>query len=211
MQAPSSPLPRWLLRFHPYAVGISLGEVMFWMCVCGFFAYWVHYWVEVFPHTIARLRTSSKENIYIEHTARICGDITVFFASFVMLPVSRTGIWVDVFGIPYERAIKYHRIFGGLTYAMVTVHACVFWGKWWTEGNLGNNMFTFNNLWLSPKRNLINEFTIPIAETAWALLTLSVIVAVFFRRRTYTAFQYFHQAAGIFFYIAAIMHAWGFW
>ena len=55
------------------------------------------------------------------------------------------------------------------------------------------------------------DFSIPLAETAWALMTVSVILAYALRRKAYALFQYSHKVIGIIFYVTAIIHAWSFW
>ena len=49
-----------------------------------------------------------------------------------------------------------------------------------------------------------------MVESAWLLLTLSLIAAIWLRRKNYEAFQYTHHAVW-FFYAAALIHAWSFW
>ncbi|KAL0476912.1 hypothetical protein AKO1_006565, partial [Acrasis kona] len=42
--------------------------------------------------------------------AKATGWVAVLNASFVILPVARYSLWFKVFGIPFERAVKYHRL-----------------------------------------------------------------------------------------------------
>jgi hypothetical protein len=34
------------------------------------------------------------------------GSVATLFCAVALLPASRTGVWVDVFGVPYDRCIK---------------------------------------------------------------------------------------------------------
>ena len=58
----------------------------------------------------------------------LCSKINGIFGVLcflVVLPASRTSIWVIVFGIPFERAIKWHRLFGKLFIGSVYLHLLV--------------------------------------------------------------------------------------
>eukprot|EP00048_Salpingoeca_helianthica_P017487 m.237486 g.237486 ORF g.237486 m.237486 type:complete len:545 (+) comp21154_c0_seq1:2555-4189(+) len=178
--------------------------------VAGFFCYFVHYFVIVFDHTYEHLKVVTKSNVELNRAGRIFGNVCSFFSSFVLMPAARTGIWVNVFAIPYERAIKYHRFFGVLMYVAVTLHALMFWAQWLDEGHLKENIFGYQGMFAFKEIQVYDDPTWVIVETSWFLMTLSII-SIFFRRYFYTGFQYFHQAAGIIFYVAGIIHGWGFW
>ena len=55
-----------------------------------------------------------------------------------------------------------------------------------------------------------DNFTIVVSEAAWLLLTLALVVAVWYRRKHYEAFQYTHYAVLLFF-AAGLLHAWAHW
>jgi predicted ferric reductase len=192
-------------------MGISFGEVLVISSLVGFLIYWLHYWTVEFTYMRDKLSSVSKVHVNTEVAARTCGHLTNLLAALLMLPASRTGIWVDVFGVSYDRTIKYHRFLGILCYVTLTTHACLWWTKWLYEGNLGRNIFGFNKLYISPERVSFMDFTIPLAETAWFLLTVTLLVAYGLRRRRYDFFQYSHKIIGILFLITAILHSWSFW
>jgi predicted ferric reductase len=50
------------------------------------------------------------------------GWICILNASFILLPVTRYSVWYKVFGITYERAIKYHRLLSWWNLITVTIH-----------------------------------------------------------------------------------------
>lgn len=200
-----------MVKWHPYAMGLAAGEVALWLLFAGFFIFWIHYWTVTFDYMEAKLHRVSIVNVKTEATARLIGHCTTLFSSLLLLPASRTGLWVDVFAIPYERALKYHRILGSITFLSMTLHACTWWGKWWKEGNLGTNIFAYNFLWLSSERISYMDFSNPVAETAWALMGISLLMAVTLRRRLYDVFQYSHKYIGIMYFVSAIVHAWSFW
>merc|ERR1711871_1402827 len=51
----------------------------------------------------------------------------------LLLPVTRTSPWVVLLGIPFERAVKYHRWLGRWAYLGITVHGMSMWSFWGTN------------------------------------------------------------------------------
>lgn len=199
------------IRWHPYPVGISLGEVLLWATLAGLLIFWVVYWRVVFTYMIDKMRTTTLENFEAEYAGRISGHISSILSGLLLLPASRTGLWVEVFAVPYERMLKYHRILGALAYACVTIHGCAWWSKWWKEGNLGHNIFAYRDLQFSNYRVAKSDYSTTIAEVTWTLMTVNMLMAIFLRRRQYAIFQYSHKFIGIIYYVSAIVHGWNFW
>ena len=46
--------------------------------------------------------------------------------------------------------MQYHRLFGLLAWAAVTVHMVLWYVKWLKEGNFGNNIVMLANLKITP-------------------------------------------------------------
>ncbi len=88
---------------------------------------------------------------------------------------------------------------------------CHRWGKWNAEGILSDNILAYNSLQLSPGRVAFQDFSIPLIEFTWLLLTISLITAVTLRRRLYFIFQATHRFVGIIFFVTSIIHSWSFW
>ena len=197
--------------FHPFRYGIALGEVLLWAAFLGFCIFWVVYWRVIFTYTADVKLASETVHVQEEIAARLLGHMTNLLSALLLFPVSRTGLWVDVFGVPYDRCIKYHRLLGLLAYVLVTLHAWVWWNKWASEGSLGANILSFNSISISPSRGTLRDFTIPIVEFAWFLLTASLLSALLLRRKLYPIFRYTHQYIGAIYYVAALLHAWSFW
>jgi predicted ferric reductase len=84
--------------------------------------------------------------------------------SFTLFPASRNSLWESVFGIPFERAIKYHRIVGVLAYLTVTAHMLLWFVKWGKEQNLLHNLLSLNELRISKEVVHWDNFTIPLVE-----------------------------------------------
>eukprot|EP01080_Neovahlkampfia_damariscottae_P010064 gene10064-2486_t len=54
--------------------------------------------------------------------AKVSGQLNLLNFGFVLLPVTRHSIWNFVFGIPFDRAIKYHRWVGFWSYLCLIFH-----------------------------------------------------------------------------------------
>ena len=157
------------------------------------------------------LNSRLRNHVEVEIAARLCGHMTNLLAGLLLIPASRTGILVEIFAVPYERTLKYHRFLGLMAYITVTLHALIFWIKWAMEGSLSNNVVEYNLLQMSPYHKVYMDFTITLAELAWLLITISLAMAFIFRREKYELFQYSHKYIGIIFYVTAIVHGWCFW
>ena len=182
-----------------------------WAGLALFLVFWLSYWLVAFDYMRTKANVFSINDVSAEITARILGGLGSLFSGLLLFPALRISIWASVFSMPYERMLKYHRILGCIAYGIVTLHACCWWGKWWKEGNLGHNIFAFNNIMLSDVRVSNQDFTTPIMETIWFLMTLSLLMAAFSRRAAYAIFQYSHKLIGIIYYIAIIVHGWSTW
>lgn len=143
--------------------------------------------------------------------ARVLGHMTSLSCSLLLLPATKNSAWFAVLGIPFERALKYHRGLGLLAYLFVTAHMLLWWIKWVIEGTWWHNLTRPDDLKISPDLHHSDNFTIVISEMAWLALTLMIGLAVFARRKSYELFYYVHVPVGISFLAAALMHAWSFW
>ena len=103
MRVPGTPAS----ALHPYPTGVSVGEVCMVAAVGGLFAFWLYYWrfgygritaeAQLDPHHLAQV------------WARVFGHLSNLAFSLLLLPAARNSMWVAAYGIPFERAVKYHR------------------------------------------------------------------------------------------------------
>ena len=218
----SLPLPAGPF-FGDWNKGITRGELIGVGAVISLFIYWIDYFGR--RYTRISVETLAMEDPYpsTQIAARVLGHLTTLAMSFVLFPVTHNSVWEAALGIPFERAVKYHRVMGRLVWLLVTLHMLLWQGKWAREGILWSNVFTVNNLQITaacPPSNTdddacgnrvhFDNWTIPMAEAAWLLLTVVVIVAVACRRSRWEWFQYTHHLVWAFF-AAALMHAWSNW
>ena len=184
---------------------------MLWASLVGLFIFWVVYWRVCFTHMLETAKNFGIEHPYTGTAGRIFGHITSMLCGLLLLPASRTGLMVEIFAVPYERTLKYHRMLGALAYVASTVHGAIWWSKWWHEGNLGRNIFEYRNLLVTNYRIAKSDYSTTIAEVSWVLITVSLLMAALLRRKHYAIFQYSHKFIGIVFYVSAIVHGWSFW
>ena len=145
----------------------------------------------------------------LQVAARVLGHMTTLTVSLLAFPVARNGLWDAAFGIPFERAVRYHRGLGWLTWASVTAHMLAWWLKWGMEGTLGHNLASVAYLRISPAWHHPDNFTIALTHLAWMGVTVMVALALR-RRANYRLFYLAHHFA-IFFLVVAVIHAWTHW
>eukprot|EP00055_Hartaetosiga_balthica_P005449 m.15995 g.15995 ORF g.15995 m.15995 type:complete len:794 (-) comp4555_c0_seq1:259-2640(-) len=217
-------LKKWIIG------GISLGETVFFFCILVLYVYWLWFWrwgytridtesgnATGMPDACCGWNTTgtnctipADEYPQLQIWARVIGHMTSLTLSLLILPVARNSLWDYVFGVPYERALQYHRVLGVVAYTLLTVHMLLWYIKWGIEKTLANNLFTLDYLQITPKNIHYDNFTIILNEISWVLVTIMIFIALFKRRNNYKLFYYSHQFA-IIFYIVALVHAWTFW
>lgn len=72
----------------------------------------------------------------MQTAARVLGHMTTLTMSFLTYPMARNSVWEAVWGIPFERGVRYHRALGRLTWGLVTLHMALWQIKWAREGAL---------------------------------------------------------------------------
>ena len=200
-----------MMKWHPYPVGVSYGELILWFTFVALLVFWICYWSVDFTYDKTQAVILSEVHVNTEATARLFGHLSNLFCGLLLLPASRTGLMVEIFAVPYERTLKYHRMLGIVTYFSVTIHAFIWWTKWAGENTLLHNVVNYNDLKVSPYYDSYDDYTTTLAELAWLLVTITIGMAFFIRRRNYEWFQYSHKFIGIIFYVTAILHGWSFW
>eukprot|EP00047_Mylnosiga_fluctuans_P008222 m.6484 g.6484 ORF g.6484 m.6484 type:complete len:897 (-) comp2102_c0_seq1:134-2824(-) len=209
--APTGLSPQ-LAAMHPFPVGFSYGELILFVALALFIGWWAFYW-ESYPHLQDKIRAHSTVDVDAEIQGNTLGFLVSLLSALVLLPASRTGVWCHIFGVSYERTLKYHRLLGVLCLFVLTCHAAIWWIKWAVEGTFFVNIIAYRVAYMSPTHITQHEFTIPLVEVAWGLLLASILVTALLRHRAamYVVFQHFHAYAGLVYYGVAMMHAWSFW
>jgi hypothetical protein len=114
-------VPRWLCSEST----VSAGEGIVLSLYISFYAWFFsHYW------------TQPRMNGYdpVERAARVMGHCNEFNLGLLILPVTRNSVWCLLFGVPFERAIRYHRWLGRLAFTTMTLHLALMWRVWVMDG-----------------------------------------------------------------------------
>ena len=97
--------------WNPFPHGATVGEVFLILMWVGLAVFWIIYWRFLY----GRINGGEEKNdrhANLQSWARAFGHVASFMLSFLTFPVARHSLWERVFGIPYERALKYHRGLG---------------------------------------------------------------------------------------------------
>lgn len=110
-----------------FAYGASVGEVLLVTSWCGLFAWWVYYFGYAYPRPTNEARSTSFDgsaypaccpppfnttsgtctyedpHADLGLVARVTGELSTFFISFLLYPVSRNSIWSYAFGVGHDQ------------------------------------------------------------------------------------------------------------
>jgi predicted ferric reductase len=190
----------------------SVGELFLLGAYLSLVGYWVHYWRWGYQ----RIQDNATEDVGEEAAhawARALGHVSTLFLCFALLPLARGSVWEAVFGVPYERALRFHRANGVLFWVAVTAHGGVWAAKWARQGLLAANLASSGvptALAVTPTTSHGNNFTIPLVAGGWLLLTACVLVAAARRWLPWELFTASHTAL-LWVVLAAELHAWSHW
>ena len=200
-----------------WPTGASAGELLLFSVYLGLNAYWFWFWSTGFLYrktTKLNLDPHPKLQLY----ARVTGQMATLSMSFLILPVARNSVWESVFGVPFDRAIRYHRTLGVVAWTWATLHMWLWQIKFIKDGTLAHNCWKpegLTKLIISgtldvPIETRSDNWTTPIMEITWLLCTISLSIAIFVRTYNYELFKYTHYLMMLFF-ITGFLHAFSFW
>ena len=112
------------------------------------------------------------------------GHCAYLVISLLMYPVSKQSVFAHLYGSHFPRVLAFHRYAGTAAFLIVSLHALLWYIIWLNDGTLGYNIFASEFLKISPACPHRDQFTIPIMQTLWLLMLVSLIIAVIYRRRT---------------------------
>ena len=107
--------------------------------------------------------------------ARAFGEMSILTLAFLLLPITHNSVWETVFGVPFDRGIKYHRALGVLFWIYATLHMVMFEIKWLMDGVWRVNAYESPDQWVSvgtasePLSVRVSNWTIPLMEFTWLL------------------------------------------
>ena len=226
--------PRWLVKTvailpswvsgDAAGAGLSVGELALWSLATAYGVYFTHYWLYTFPRMYDDSVTMGDPFPRVQAAARFLGHAGTLCMALTTLPITRNSVWEAVFGVPFERALRVHRAMGRATWFTVTMHMLSWQIKWAAEdrsfGLLARNVVTLSELRVTgacPGGNCAaapglhdDNWTIPVAEAAWVLLSVILLIATVARRWHYELFHYTHHASWVFL-LVGVLHAWSHW
>ena len=191
--------------------GVSVGECAMVVLLGLLVALWNWYWMYNYGYITTTVGKRADNHYSDEMAARGLGHVCNVLSALLILPVTRTGLWVDVFGVAFDRAVRVHRVLGAAAYVVLTLHMFAWWWTWAAMGLLGTNIAAVSTLMINRAKSRPTNWSIPLAELSWLLLSLSLVFAVLYRRKFYPVFLATHKYVGILYYVAAIWHSWAFW
>lgn len=166
---------------YPWFINLNIGELMFLLAVSsGLIA-------------LICLKQGMKHRL-----ANTLGQLASTLCFLVVLPASRTSVWVIIFGIPFERAIKWHRLFGKLFIIAVYLHLIVVLWKY------GSQVLTSQIQW-GPSKDAPYPIYGLICGISITLIACTSIDSV--RRKSYEIFYFSHLPLLMIISITAILHA----
>jgi len=193
----------------------SVGGVFLLSAWGGLVIWWVWYWAVDY----SRISSNAAEDpvsVTAHTSARALGHLCTLFLTMAILPLSKGGVWERVFGVPYERALGFHRLNGVLFWCAVTVHGSTWAWKWSEEGLLLKNLGATGSptplcIFAGTSPNChSNNFTIPLMVVAWGVMTLAIGIAIFRRHLPWEVFSATHNYL-LWVILAAELHAWSHW
>jgi predicted ferric reductase len=120
----------------------------------------------------------------------IIGLSLQFHCALLLLPILRNSIFEPIFGISFDRAIKYHRWLGYSTCLILIMHAGGNWADWKKTGVFGEK---------SVEKEMV------YGEMAFVCALIMVLFAVsFWRRQFFESFLVTHMLYPIFILFAAL-------
>ena len=130
--------------------------------------------------------------------ANTLGQVASTLCWLAILPVSRTSIWVYAFRIPFERAIKWHRLFGKLFILSTYMHLVLLVWRYGTT-------MLFSTIQWGPSKAAPYPYWGLVSGIATGLIAFTAFEAV--RRNSFEIFYFVHVPMVQITAIAAIFHA----
>lgn len=123
------------IALYLFPEGVTAGEALVLSVGAFLYVYWVWFWGGWGYTRIVTEVASMNDRFPNTHVAaRVMGHLTTLTMSFLTFPVARNSVWESVFGVPFDRAIKYHRALGTLCWLLVTGHMVLFQVRGEREG-----------------------------------------------------------------------------
>mmetsp|Transcript_22693 Transcript_22693/g.31604 ORF Transcript_22693/g.31604 Transcript_22693/m.31604 type:complete len:561 (+) Transcript_22693:59-1741(+) len=128
-------------------------------------------------------------------TLRAIGHLNAFNLGLLLLPVARNSVWLHLFGIPFEKALRVHRALARVVLFITTVHGLGWWYVWITIPENLPNAYKTGNLF---------------GQAAYLCMFVMEFLAIeWFRRHKFELFYYTHHLFVVFVLLAALHSFYG--
>ena len=115
-------LPKALAAVDPFPLGASVGELLLAAALAALYAYWVWFWSTRYTRITSEAAALADAYPRLHVAARVSGHLTTLTMAFLAFPVARNSVWEAAFGVPFDRAVKFHRVMGSLCWLLATAH-----------------------------------------------------------------------------------------
>ena len=136
---------------------------------------------------------------------RVFGSMNLLNFTFVLLPIARNSIWTLIFGIPFERAIKYHKWISIWAYICMCLHfifICIYNGVRETPTYPWSTNYTSG---LAGVYGAGEYGFVFMGFISWIFFTLLILVT-WIRRSFWNLFAYSHLILAVLSIIFASIH-----
>ena len=123
--------------------------------------------------------------------ARASGHVVETALALALLPVSRGSPWLRALGVPFDAALRWHRVGAATALGIMTAHVAFWWAAWVRQGAWVDNAVFSRGYIAAAGDGSRDDPTVPHATIGW-LLGLAAACFAFerCRRRTFEAFLY---------------------
>jgi ferric-chelate reductase len=135
----------------------------------------------------------------ISPTARAFAWISIFNVSFILLPITKYSVWYFIFGISFERAVKFHRWISLWNVVTVSAHGIIIAISYSQTSTGAAYAFEWS----------VNALYWNMPGTiAWGLFLIVALVSIKpIRRKLWEFFLYTHIICGFIAIVMVILHA----
>ena len=118
--------------------------------------------------------------------------------------------WCWLFGIPFERAIKYHRWIARVAFISMTLHLALWWRDWTDQGTWTDHAIHFKPLVCSAlscslSLNLLPACLQSLGDSSAKLWTGELSYLIFVVMATFAYETFRRKAFEVFYYVSCII------
>jgi NAD(P)H-flavin reductase len=142
------------------------------------------------------------EKTWQERLARTLGQLGNIIVACMLLPISRSSIWTDLWGLSWEYAVSFHRYMGYLLVAVSVTHMLFWWKVYAQENDWEGSIYSI------PTAYTPDNFTVPLMTLFSYMFWVTTLVFSYkaVRRAKFELFYFTHMLY-LSFFLAILWHA----